>query len=188
MAFAINYTGTTQNTGNTVTSTHIVVNQSGYSDTFDKKIIYNTETNNSGTTYTLNTAQDGYAATRGSGSNPGDTLATPSVLLGSVTLTVTQTQNPDSSYDSYVLQVKHDVAISGTYYIGYYIGNDPAAEKYYAFDNAADSGYTTASITGAASTTIHVNIYITVAGSLNSAPNATPVNNAVFTFTATATE
>ena len=180
IAYATQYTGSTQNTGNTTTSTLIKVGQGAYENSFDKEVLYNTVTTSSNTTYSLNTSQSAYRA-----ANAISGLTVPTVEIGSVTLTIEENAKADGTRDSYSLAITHDVDITGSYKIGYKIGD--AAVVFQDFASAAAGGYTIEGITGAASTTVVITLYLTVSTEGTTiAPNATPMNNATFTFLATA--
>lgn len=175
--FAIQYTGVTSNTGNDVNSTYITVGSSSYASTFDHEIHYNTTTtpnqeSGTTTTYVLNTNTPGYVADI---NNEG-----PGVMLGTVTLTITE----DGTKNNFNLAIKHSGEIIGTYLIGYRIG-DNEQTTYIDLSNAADSGCTIENIEGVASTTIEIDLYIIV-NSTNDKPSTNPVNGVTFTFTATA--
>lgn len=170
------YYGTTVNTGNTVKSAYIVVGQDAYADSFDKKVEYITSTGAGNvTTYTLNTSQDGYAA---------DINGSPAVLLGTVILTITETQNPDSSYSPFTLTMANSAALTGSYVVGVKVGD--AAVAYSAFGNTAGEKTLLNNQAGAASTTVTVTLYLTVStAGTTTVPEATPVNGVDFTFKAT---
>jgi len=180
--YALTYTGTTTNTGNTVTSTYIQVGANAYTNSFDKEVYYDTN-NDAGTiTYTLNTSTPGYAAA----STVDSSITVPTVKIGTVTLTITETADAAGAFDDYTLAITHDKAITGDYWIGYKIGD--AAYAYSTFATGAGAGFTTAAITGAASTTVVIDLYIGVSTSgTTTAPSATPVNDVIFSYVATAT-
>ncbi len=182
VGYALTYTGTTSNTGNEVVSTYIVVGQDGYTDKFDATVYYDTVKTSSTTTYTLNTATPGYAA---DADGAGTVITGPTVKIGTVTLTITEEANATGGRDSYTLAVTHDKTITGTYYMSYKVGD--AAVVYKEFSSTALAGATTDSITGAASTTVVVDIYLGVSTTgVTSPPAANPVDDVTFTFTASA--
>ena len=187
VAYATTYQGTMVDQSNDVNTTYITIVKDGvspvYNNSFDKDVLYNTS-NVSGTiTYTLETTQGGYSATLGNqlSENAEDKVTVPTVLIGTITVVITETD----SNDPYVFSITHDAAITGTYYVG--INIDAGGMKYYSFSSAADGGYTTASLSAAASRTIVVNLYLTVGAGTTVAPPANPVDNVTFTFKALAT-
>ena len=179
VVYATTYLGTTTNTGNTVSATYITVEQSAYANSFDKAILFDTS-NTAGTiTYTPQAGQEGYAATRGTGEGAYDRITVPSVLMGTVDVTVRETD----ANDPYSFIITHSGDIIGTYYVGIAIGE--GAEQYYPLSISASSGYTLTGQTAAAERVYHVSIYF--AQSSGAAPTATPLNDVTFTFTAEAT-
>lgn len=188
VAYAITYQGSMVDQTNNVNTTYITITKDGvspvYDNSFDKDVLYNTA-NVSGTiTYTLDTSQAGYNATLGNqlSENPEDKISVPTVMIGTITLVVTETDNNDS----YDLIITHNTAITGTYYVGINIAG--GGEKFYSFSSSAGEGYTVSSLAAAATRTIVVNLYLTVGASgVTVAPSLNPVNNVTFTFQAQAT-
>ena len=178
VAYAINYTGSTVNTANTVTSVDITVGQGSYSGSFTKTVYYNTSTAaGPTTTYTLNPDQAGFVEDFDEDVD--------AVLLGTAVLTITEKNN--GGYDNYILTISHDNAITGDYFIKYKI-NSGAFSAATQLPSAASGSVSTTTITGAASNTVTVELYLAIdAAGTTTEPGATPVNNASFTFVATAT-
>ena len=169
------YTGQAVNSGNTtsdVTSVKLTIGENSSADytvgKFSNCIYFNTNTNGSGTQYTLT---DGQAQTVGGVDNL--------VKLGELVL---HTEISDNN-DTYTIKVSDNGSganiVSGDYYIQF----DSEVPVAYS-EGSSGSGYTTGNYTG--NQNITVSLYIK-ASDLASLPNGWVLNNVTFTFLATAT-
>lgn len=181
IGFALNYTGTVDNTSDDAERDYYIVQldvdkdgtydeATDYTDAFTGHVYYNTVNSPVGSiTWTA----------IGTETVDGEDC----VLLGSVNVKVSGPSGK-TAYDDYVLSVTHSSAIAGSYKIG--VSVDGGSETYDDFGSAAGAGFEI-DATGAQETVFTVNLYAVVDSPVTTAPEAILYSGETFTFTATAT-
>ena len=176
------YTGTANNTENTMTPIDIIVGESPGTGAFSKKVYYNTVNTGGTVKYFLHPSNTDYAAA----GNVDELIDVASVPLGTVTLTITETVKAAGvGYDNYTLNITHDLALNGSYWIAYRVGE--GATAYTPLSNTAGAGIASPiAITGAASTTVTVTLYLGI-DAVTGCTGTPEYSNVTFSFLATAT-
>ena len=180
VGFALNYTGTIDNTSDDADAIYYIVSvdvdkagvydeASDYTDAFSGHVYYDTVNAADGMRWTV----------AGSETVDGARCA----LLGSVNVKVTGVEGKES-YDNYILSVTHAGALAGSYKIG--VSVDGGAVSYASFSAGAGEGYQIEA-TGAQATVFTIDLYAIVSdAALTTAPQDL-YSGETFTFTATAT-
>lgn len=177
------YTAATQNTGNVVNPEYGVLTPSGYSAAFSKNIVWdtlNTSNEATGTSYTLNTT-DNTITQANVDDDPADEYL---VNLGTLTLTLNNTNMQGS--DTYILKVKSNSALTGSFYAGVQYGGAETIH-YFELSNTAGTEVAISDSQAKTVTTQTVTLYAVFDSNTTTTAPADKFNT-TFTFTAYITQ